>query len=86
MTLHKPVEPLSSQASVVSLLHLLGNSLAPCRPTPVSVSEATRAPAAGDTFTLKVASVITRSPLDPLQALFPSSQGPSLPPSPGCQP
>ena len=65
MTLCNQVEAPSSQAVVVFSLPLFGNRSAPCRPSPVSVSETTRASAAGDTFTQRPANVITHGPLDP---------------------
>ena len=85
MTLCNRVEPPSSQAMVVFLLHLFGNRPAPCRPSPVSVSETTRASAAGDTFTRRPANIITHGPLDPPSPL-PSSHDPGLPLSPGSHP
>ena len=85
MTLCNRVEPPSSQAMVVFLLHLFGNHSAPCRPSPVSVSETTRASAAGDTFTRRPANIITHGPLDPPSPL-PSSHDPGLPLSPGSHP
>ena len=65
--------------------HLFGNHLAPCTPTPVSVSETTQAPAAGDTFTRRLANVVTHGPLDP-PSPFLSSHDPGLPLFPGSHP